>query len=354
MRSQISRLTRLSAIAVPLMAVCFSETEGQPASNRLEIRELGAGAVPLGGEWQFHPGDDPRWAAPEVDDSSWDRLQVDRPWGLQGHAGYSGIAWYRRHVAVHAVLGLRLDYSILFPDVEQAYEVYWNGVLIGHSGKLPPTPVWYYKPQPSIFPLPLQTDKGVLAVRVWRAPPLSDEDPGLRAGFMTEPLIGASKAVADAKGTLDFKWLNGQQLQFTENLLYALVALLAGLAWLRHRDQRVLFWMTGFTLMPPLLVLLLDARLPVPYPVAMALAQPLTAIRDISLWFLLLWLLDLRKRELLSKLARGLAWVSVGVNLADGIFCAIIGMPQWVPLAQMGDAAARGAVIRLQRYRARS
>ena len=29
------------------------------------------------------------------------------------------------------------------PPVEDAYELFWNGVSIGHQGKPPPSAVWY-------------------------------------------------------------------------------------------------------------------------------------------------------------------------------------------------------------------
>ena len=340
MRPSVSRLTR-AYISILLFAFSgFYAAAGLSVpAPKIVNPDVGQGAVPLDGQWQFHPGDDPAWAQPGFDDSNWESQTADRPWGLQGHPGYSGFAWYRRHLVFRFAADGASNLSLLLPDLEEAYEVYWNGTLIGHCGRMAPFPVWDNRQQPHIFPLP-PGDSAVLALRVWRAPPLSDEDPGLRAGFMTAPLVGTPKAVADAKGALDFKWLNGHQFLFTENLLYALVALLSGLAWLRHRDQRVLFWMMIFTVMPPVLVLLLDARLPVPYALAMGLAQPITCIRNISLWFLLLWLLDLRTDRVLSWLAVLLGWLSLGVNAIDGIFCALVGFPRLVGLAQTGDGVA--------------
>ena len=342
-------ITILLLVSASFSAAANAAAPADPVPTPLVVSEPGLGAVPLNGLWQFHTGDDRAWSQPGFDDSTWESLTADRPWGLQGHPGYSGIAWYRRHVAFRPDSAGAASLRLLLPDVEQAYEVYWNGVLVGHCGKLPPGPVWAYKQLPHIFPLPAGNsgagsseggNAGVLAVRVWRAPPLSDEDAGLRAGFMAEPLVGTPGAIANAKAALDFKWLNGRQFLFTESLVYALMALLSGLVWLRYRDQWLLLWMAGFTLMTPLLVLLLDARLPVPYAVAMALTQPLVSMRDISLWFLLLWLLDLRTDKMLSWLARILAWISLGVNVIDGIFCAIIGDPRLARLAQTGDAVA--------------
>ena len=62
------------------------------------VEGLGRGIVALGGQWQFHLGDDAEWSLPNLDDTGWERLLVDRPWGDQGHYGYTGFAWYRRHL----------------------------------------------------------------------------------------------------------------------------------------------------------------------------------------------------------------------------------------------------------------
>src|SRR5580700_3969771 len=63
----------------------------------------------LAGPWRFHTGDNPAWANPSFDDSSWSLLTADKGWSEQGYAGYGGVAWYRLEVtlpAQHAPLSL--------------------------------------------------------------------------------------------------------------------------------------------------------------------------------------------------------------------------------------------------------
>ena len=72
----------------------------QPSSHTLVLDGLGKGAAPLDGPWQFHLGDDPAWADPTYDDSHWEQITAEKPWGMQGHANYSGFAWYRRAVSI--------------------------------------------------------------------------------------------------------------------------------------------------------------------------------------------------------------------------------------------------------------
>lgn len=56
----------------------------------LIVQGLGNATVPLDGIWQFHLGDDPAWASPSLDDSLWESISADRPWGAQQHFDYTG------------------------------------------------------------------------------------------------------------------------------------------------------------------------------------------------------------------------------------------------------------------------
>src|SRR5499427_7927989 len=115
---------------------------------------LRAAATLLDGSWRFHIGDDPHWADADTDDSGWETVDmtalpgshdgdVGLPdyvggWMAHGHPGYHGYAWYRRAAAVPAGAA---SWDILGPTlVEDGYELYWNGRLLGRSGRLAPPP----------------------------------------------------------------------------------------------------------------------------------------------------------------------------------------------------------------------
>ena len=49
----------------------------------------------LDGQWKFHTGDDPLWADPSFDDSSWPAVNLNQSLVEQGFDSYSGYAWYR-------------------------------------------------------------------------------------------------------------------------------------------------------------------------------------------------------------------------------------------------------------------
>lgn len=110
------------------------------AGSSLVVEGLGRGTVALDGQWQFHVGDDPAWSSPTADDNGWEYLRVDRPWGDQGHYGYAGFAWYRRHLDFVQSPASPAEVLLYMPHVRCAYEVYWNGQLVGHFGTLPASP----------------------------------------------------------------------------------------------------------------------------------------------------------------------------------------------------------------------
>ena len=334
----------LRVASMVLFAFSILLSHAQQASAKIApitpfvVEGLGKGAIALNGPWQFHPGDDPAWAAPAFDDSGWERLTADRPWGEQGHARYTGFAWYRYSFALTPAPGVPPQFSLLLPGVDDAYEIYWNGSLIARNGELQPHPVWYTSEPAQTFALG-QAQNGVLAVRVWKAPLLSD-DSGKAGGFEAAPVVGGPQAIANAKAALDYQWLRSRQFLFGENLIYALIAVLSFLLWLRNSSRWLLFWVTGFTLVPPLNVVLLNAHMRWPYLLAMSVAQPLSSIQDISLWFLLLWLLLLHENRAIVRLTRIFAGICLANAIMDGVLVAISWDPHWTGLSQTADVVS--------------
>lgn len=335
---------RVASLVLSVFSTLLSHA--QQASTKftpiapLVFEGLGKGVVALNGPCRFHLGDSSSWAAPAFDDSGWERLYADRPWGQQGHMRYTGFAWYRCFIAPTPARGVSSQLSLLLPLVDDAYEVYWDGRFVGGLGKLQPRPVWYPVLSAQTFPLG-QMQRGVLAVRVWKAPLLSD-DSGTRGGFEAAPLVGSPDAIADAKAALDYKWLESRQFLFGENLIYVLVAILSFLLWWRNSSPSrwLLFWVTGFAIVSPLNLLLIKAHLRCPYVLAMGAVQPLWAIRDISLWFVLLWLLLLHDNRRVARLASIFALIGLADTTIDGVLVAFSWDPHWIGLCKTVDAVS--------------
>jgi alpha-galactosidase len=92
-------------------------------------------------EAKFKTGDNIAWSQPGFDDSKWVTLQTNRNWDEQGFKDYNGFAWYRMHVKIPSALrdqafwkdSLRIHLS----KIDDADEVYLNGILIGKKGSFP-------------------------------------------------------------------------------------------------------------------------------------------------------------------------------------------------------------------------
>ena len=79
----------LQAMSMLVMIVAGPPSYAQKPSP-LVMQGLGHATLPLDGAWQLHPGDDPAWASPSLDDGAWEPIQVGRAWEGQGHPDYTG------------------------------------------------------------------------------------------------------------------------------------------------------------------------------------------------------------------------------------------------------------------------
>ncbi|MGB0081985.1 MAG: GGDEF domain-containing protein, partial [Terracidiphilus sp.] len=269
----------VAAIAGFTLTQATARAADAPASPQ-PVRFDG-GLTTLDGPWQFHLGDDSAWAAARFDDSGWEKLDVDKPWGEQGHAGVDGYAWYRRHLSLAPGETEPEQLAILIPAVEDAYELYWSGRFVGTYGAMPPYPVWYYDMRPHTWGLG-SAQSGVLAIRVWKAP-YGSYDSGKQGGFYAPPVLGSPMAIGNAMSTMDYHWMRGSQVYFALDSLYGLVAVLGFLFWLRDRSQWLAFWMACFAAAHPLGAILVGLKLPLSLVVAMGLNQPVYVLGDISM-----------------------------------------------------------------------
>jgi beta-galactosidase/beta-glucuronidase len=86
---------RTEKIAILLLVLTALSLATRGIGEPLKVSNPGTGSIPLQGNWQFHLGDDKGWADPALDDSGWEQIHVDAPWGAQSHPSYTGFAWYR-------------------------------------------------------------------------------------------------------------------------------------------------------------------------------------------------------------------------------------------------------------------
>ncbi|MBV9676756.1 MAG: hypothetical protein JO185_10510, partial [Acidobacteriaceae bacterium] len=154
-------------------------------AQTVDVSHLGPGTVSLAGQWKFHPGDDPRWADPNFDDSGWKLVTVPLSLSKQGYSNFSGYGWYR--------LMLYYDPHATAPDLRLAVDglsnvsaFFANGVQFGQIGQFPPEARFFIW-RPMSFPISSsrwQDDRLLLAVRIWVDPKLAAWG---YSGFMDVP-----------------------------------------------------------------------------------------------------------------------------------------------------------------------
>jgi phosphoserine phosphatase RsbU/P len=167
-----ARLGSLLVLALCL-APAISAQAPAPAPNRPAVFSMEKDRLPLAsldGQWRFHPGDDPRWASPDFDDSAWPLISSTQGWSEQGYKNMSGLAWYRARIVIPEG-GQPL--ALYIPQISTSYQVFADGQLIGQFGGMPPHPR-AYQFLARTFQLPQivtgHAHQALIAIRVWEWP----------------------------------------------------------------------------------------------------------------------------------------------------------------------------------------
>jgi hypothetical protein len=286
----------------------------------LQLPAIGKGIQTIGGDWQFRLGDDIGWAQPTADDSKWETIHTDDTWGAQGHPGYAGFAWYRRHIEIAPPeTGGNRQYRIAIMEANDAYEIYWNGKLIGQYGKLPPHAMWYYAKSGFARSFPLTgATTGVLAIRVWKAP--LDAYDLEELGGIYLPQIGDPLTISLREQASEWRIISSDLFDYGLIMLRVFIGFLCLVLWFRNRDEHLFVWVAIYTATPVALDILNRLfRIPFPWNVARALNQPIYVLFHVSMWFLLVWLLRLHENAPLVRFTKLLGCISLAVGVADGI-----------------------------------
>ena len=242
----------ISAQAAPGGSAIIPAASASPATPLAHIT-LGQATFALNGPWKFRTGDDLGWAAADFDDSAWGTIDLTPPpgsydpitgnsgfvpgWTTRGFPGYAGYAWYRLRVDIqdNVQRGENGELALKMPEnVDDIYQVFVNGRMIGEFGRFEPQGNTLYMTQPRAFSLPADLGNGpmTIAVRMWMsaATPLYDPDTG---GMHGAPVLGRA-SVVQALLRLDWDVLDrANESDFLE-IWILLTAMLVALA---------LFWM---------------------------------------------------------------------------------------------------------------
>ncbi|HXS78119.1 MAG TPA: SpoIIE family protein phosphatase [Terracidiphilus sp.] len=232
-------------------------TPGQEGSHWAEQVVLGSSSVELNGPWKFHKGDDMRWAEPGFNDSGWASVDLTPPagsydpflgtsgfmpgWTALGNRGYWGYAWYRLQANVQYDPGLAAGgLEMKMPnDVDDAYQVFVNGQLIGEFGKFGKSGVKTYLSLPRAYALPKEVNGGpiTIAIRVWMdaSTQLTNPDSG---GLHGPPILGQAGPI-DRMLRLDWDAVTHSQLsRFLElGVLFLAITVCGVLFWLDRKEN---------------------------------------------------------------------------------------------------------------------
>jgi hypothetical protein len=250
----------LSALLIGLVASRGAAAIQAPSVNRFT---LGTAVVALNGPWKFHVGDDPLWADPNFDDSSWESVDLTPPagahdgdvgltgyvpgWQKRGHRGYSGYAWYRMRIVLDAPPGESLALSGP-PYVDSAYQVFVDGRLMGGFGDFSAvTPRVYGIHRPKLFALDdrdFSLEKqhtGVVALRVWLGPwMLADPNSG---GVYIAPSLGTSAGALARFQTQQWEAIRGYIVDAAEGSTFLFLALVVCVLIPFDRNNPAYGWM---------------------------------------------------------------------------------------------------------------
>ncbi len=146
--------------------------------------------------WRFNTGDDLQYAQKDYDDSAWATIVPGTLWEQQGYPSYDGFAWYRTSLMIPASLKKEAEeyggLVISLGMIDDSDETFFNGELIGATGKMPPhhETAWntlrsYSIPADKI----VWGERNTIAVRVY--------DSGGGGGIYSAPIEIAPRGVPD-------------------------------------------------------------------------------------------------------------------------------------------------------------
>lgn len=274
----MARTIRSLLVGLSLVVTASLNAQVPSQSGAVDIT-LGQASAPLYGPWKFTIGDSPvdpktgkpLWAERDFDDSKWETVDLTpQPgesdptngdsryvsgWTARGHAGYMGWAWYRLRITVAKKPGDRIAISAPL-QVEDGYQVFANGTLVGSLGKFGskgelldtyfPVPGSYVLP---VFPGKEKSDTELtIAFRVWLGPAGFYSLPE-SGGLHYAPVLGAGNAI---EAQLHMDWdesLLMESASAIDIFIFLILAILAASLILFDRSDQVYLWIAGTLLM---------------------------------------------------------------------------------------------------------
>lgn len=213
----------------------FNKTNNAPVENSSSF-------ITLNGPWKFKTGDNLQWSYPNTDDSDWETVDLTAPpgahdgdvglsgyvpgWTAKGHPNYSGYAWYRLEVSLDSVKGKEIA-LVAPPAVDDAYQLFINGSLLGSAGDFSGAAPVLYSIQPRMYPVPdsVRREKNItIAFRVWMSAATLGQVPGL-GGIHIAPVLGEKNKVEIRYKAQWNETIKGYIVEVAEPVIFFLLAI---------------------------------------------------------------------------------------------------------------------------------
>jgi len=193
----------------------------------------------LAGGWRCAVGDDPGFAAPDLDDSAWKPIVLPD----SERVCVGAVVWLRRAVTIdEAHRGAPL--GIAMGIVDGAHDVYVDGVRIGGDGDVDAHVSPIHRGQ--AFAIPKEAvGRGafVVAVRIGNDPALFDADPSRRLVPDGPLMIGRMPGVNEQAAAVVERAITERSLGFLAmSLVFSFIALYHVLLWFLRRDLVGYLW----------------------------------------------------------------------------------------------------------------
>jgi hypothetical protein len=195
----------------------------------------------LEGPWRFQIGDNPQWADPAFDDSSWPTVMLGKPLSELGFDSYAGYAWYRIRVNARPLQpsGETLDLQLTTHTIGQV-AVFVNGNAIGHTKGLDGSPRMYMSlPLQVSLPPPNPDGTITIAVRSWAAPGVQ-----ISHGLLDRVEIAAHHDIVDEMGVaISQRWDTEIISQLVLSFLFLFVAAFGAILYIAQRHHSEYLWL---------------------------------------------------------------------------------------------------------------
>lgn len=193
--------------------------------------------------WLFHTGDDPGWAAPDLNDSAWTPVDLEKPLATYGVPPSTRFGWLRLRIhlapqAVPPVVGIYRSFG--------RYQVFANGYLLGSMGDMNRHDLedsafiaQFPVPARAMISEPNRQDL-VLALRLSLQDVTYGSDPPQAPFRRGEVLLGTARSLTQDNLARTLVEVAPIGLNIVPSLLIGLVALVLFLSMRSHREYLLL------------------------------------------------------------------------------------------------------------------